>query len=429
MKTRGFGATDIGTVRETNEDRLFVSDELGLYLVCDGMGGHAAGEIAAQIATDTVVNAVRKGIARSATTKGRAPNHVELQEVLRRAIQGASLAVCAEAMANPERAGMGCTITALQFVAGKAVMAHVGDTRLYLLRDGAVELLSSDHTLAAEMKRRGELTPTEAEHHKYANALTRCIGSQDAVQVDSLVLDVGPDDRFLICSDGLSGYVESLSELASALTDRDPAAIPSELIRVANDRGGQDNITAIAIVMEAADDEMKRLLVVSDESRQDLELLRGLDLFKAMSFVDALRILSYSEIRSCRAGEVVVGLDEPNDRLCLALAGRFEMRSRGESLAVRLRTGDCVGDTALLVPQRRRCVLSALDDGRMLVLSGERFRSLARRRPWLGVRLMAGIAAKLSIELDAAEEMLRETVARGRVRRGWWARLVAAVRG
>ncbi|MGK0156122.1 MAG: serine/threonine protein phosphatase PrpC [Neolewinella sp.] len=214
MKPRGFGATDIGTVRETNEDCLFVSDELGLYLVCAGMGGHAAGEVAAQIATDTVVNTVRKGIAGSETTKGRAANHAELQEMLRRAIQGASLSVCAEAMANPELAGMECTITALQFVAGKAVMAHVGDTRLYLLRDGAVELLSSDHTLAADMKRRGELTPTEAERHKYASVLTRCIGSQDAVQVDSLVLDVGSDDRFLICSDGLSGYVESLSELA-----------------------------------------------------------------------------------------------------------------------------------------------------------------------------------------------------------------------
>lgn len=428
MKPRGFGATDVGIVRTTNEDCMFVSDELGLFIVCDGMGGHAAGEVAAQMATDHVVNAVRNGVATAETTRGRALSHAEQQGVLRRAIQGASLAVCVEAVANPERAGMGCTITALLFADGKAVMAHVGDTRLYLLRDGAVELLSSDHTLVADMVRRGDLTPTEAQGHKYANVLTRCIGSQDAVQVDSLVLDVGPDDRFLLCSDGLSGYLESLSELASALTSNDPAAIPSEMIRIANERGGQDNITAIAIVMEAADDEMKRLLAVSDESRQDLELLRGLDLFKTIGFADALRILNYSEIRACRAGQVVVGLDEPNDRLCLALAGRFEMRSRGDSLAVRVRTGDCVGDTALLVPQRRRCVLTALDDGRMLVLSGDRLRSLARRRPWLGVSLMAGIAAKLSIELDAAGEMLRESVARGRNRSSWWARLVAPLR-
>lgn len=430
MKPQGFGATDVGRARSSNEDCLFVSDELGLYLVCDGMGGHAAGEVAAQIATDTVVKAVRKSLAEADATRGHAPSHTELQETLRRAIHGASLAVCAEAMANPEHAGMGCTITALQFTANKAIMAHVGDTRLYLLRDGAAELLSSDHTFAADMVRRGELTPTAARDHKFANALTRCVGSQDAVRVDSLVFDVGPDDRFLICSDGFSGYVESLSELASALAGDDPEAIPDELIQLANDRGGKDNITAIAIVMDASDEEMEQLLAVNQECRQDLEALRGIELFASISFAEALRVLNYSEVQCAAAGDEVVAQEGPHDRLLLVLAGEFALHSDGDTSAVPMSAGDYVGDTALLVPERRPFTLRATDDGRILFLTGERLRELSRRRPWLGVKMMTSIAAKLSKELADAGERLRETVAHSRpLSRGLWQRLFALLGG
>lgn len=430
MRPLGFGATDVGRVRSSNEDRFFASDELGLYLVCDGMGGHAAGEVAAQIATDTVVKAMKKGLADSQATRGGPPSPSELQDVLRHAIHRASLAVYAEATANPEHAGMGCTITALQFLAGKAIMAHVGDTRLYLLRDGAAELLSADHTFAADMVRRGELTPTAARDHQYANALTRCVGSQDAVQVDSLVLDVGPDDRFLVCSDGFSGYVESLSELASALAGDDPAAIPAELIQLANDRGGKDNITAIAVVMEASDDEMEQLLAINRECRRDLEALRGLELFASISFADSLRVLNYSEAHRAAAGEQVVGQEGPHDRLALVLAGKFELRNDDDSSSVPMSVGDYIGDTAMLVSPRQAFTLRAIDDGRILFLTGDRLRELSRRRPWLGVKMMTSIAAKLSKELATAGERLRETVDHSRPPGGGlWGRLVALVRG
>lgn len=405
MKASGFGSTDVGNVRTVNEDRLFVSDELGLYVVCDGMGGHAAGEVAAQIATDVVADTVRASIEASMRERGHAPDHVEAQEILRQAIQAASFRISSEGSANLDCAGMGCTLTALQVVGAKAIMAHVGDTRLYLLRDGAVELLSSDHTYAADLVRRGEMTPSVARHHEYSHALTRCVGSQDAVQVDSLVLDLGPEDRFLICSDGLSGHVDSLSELAFVLGSADPASIPDELIRMANRRGGDDNVTVIAVVMRAPDREMERWLALSEQRSSDLRLLRRMEIFREIGFADALRILDRSQVVTCRSGEVV---HEPHERageLCLVLSGSFELSAGSQVLRV-LRPGDHIGDTALLVSRSRVTRLVAKQDGRLLTLTAERLHELAQRRPWLGVKILTSLATVLSGELSAAGSLV-----------------------
>ena len=199
-------ATDVGLVRETNQDAIFADDTLAI--VADGMGGHAAGEVAAAMTVD----AITTGFLQRPTVEG-----------LLGAVEAANRDVLLDAKANPERFGMGTTVMVVGLthdVAGVTTptMLHVGDSRAYQLRDGALRQLSADHSVAEEWVRMGRLTPEEALTHPRRHQLTRAIGVDDNVEIDVMSLHVQAGDRILLCSDGLSNELDPdrLSELASA---------------------------------------------------------------------------------------------------------------------------------------------------------------------------------------------------------------------
>ena len=246
MWALGAGRTDRGRVRPTNEDVFFLNNDVGLYVVSDGMGGHAAGEVAAELALRTVVAEVGRGRSTVDDVRaGRAPA-LSLEPLLRKAIAEASRAVHARATADQALAGMGCTLTALLVVGDKAAIGHVGDTRLYLAREGRAHVLTSDHTLAADLAESGRHRARGRRGSPDAHVLTRAVGAQPAVQVDTLVLDVSPGDRLLLCSDGLSHYLKDEGWLAGVLEGDDLDAVVDHLVEFANGRGGSDNITALA---------------------------------------------------------------------------------------------------------------------------------------------------------------------------------------
>ncbi len=245
MVMRGWGNSDIGKTRKRNEDSFLVDNDLGLFVVADGMGGHAGGDVASATSIETVLEVVRS--ARSTLEEAReAP--VDLVPVLwlaEDAARQASRAVYRRSQEEPELEGMGCTLTVLLAVNDKAVMAHVGDSRLYLVREGRAIQLSNDHTLAEELVHSGILSAHEVEHTRLGNMLTRAVGIEEEVHVDVRVLDVLPGDRFLLCSDGLTAYIEDPEWLASKLEGLDSEAAPDALIRFANDSGGEDNVTVV----------------------------------------------------------------------------------------------------------------------------------------------------------------------------------------
>lgn len=247
---RSHFGTDVGRRRKNNEDACLVDDELGLWVVADGMGGQAAGEIASQQAVETVHGMVRQGLnGTRQVAQGGVERSVNHERVLESAVQGATYMVFGLAELDRTKSGMGTTLSAMLRVENHVLLAQVGDSRIYRVRQGEAEQLTEDHTLVNWQIQQGIITPEEARTSKQRNVITRAVGNHDYVQVDILRASVEPGDRFLLCSDGLHGYLKG-SELP-ALMELPGAEAVDALIKLANDRGGKDNITCVIVLAEA----------------------------------------------------------------------------------------------------------------------------------------------------------------------------------
>jgi protein phosphatase len=250
LRRRSFGLTDVGRRRTSNEDAFFRDDELGLYVVADGMGGHAAGEIASQEAVDTVYGMVKRG---APNLRPLFPPVVDEDaraacRLMESAIQAATYMVFSMAELDRGKSGMGTTISALYVLGAYAVIAQVGDSRIYRVRDGQVEQLTEDHTLIAWQLKQGLITPQEAKVSPHRNVITRAVGNRDYVEVDTGVVGLHSGDRFLLCSDGLHGYLRD-EDVPPVVAMGGEAAV-ARFIQLANERGGKDNITAIQLELE-----------------------------------------------------------------------------------------------------------------------------------------------------------------------------------
>ncbi len=233
----GYGVSHPGHVRPKNEDRYLVDDELGLYAVFDGMGGHSAGHVAAALARDVVVRYVAERRHR------RAP-----RKLLERAFQRASAAVHREAQRRRDRYGMGTTAVAVIVAPDRsAVLASVGDSRVYLARRGTLRLLTRDQTIVNELVAAGSLTPEAAEYHPYRSVLSNNIGARSRTHVQLAELALEDGDRLLLCSDGLTGFAatDSIAQITAGASDTARAA--EDLVELALDGGGGDNVTAVVV--------------------------------------------------------------------------------------------------------------------------------------------------------------------------------------
>jgi protein phosphatase len=247
MRPESASVSDVGRRRKSNEDACFSDDELRLYVVADGMGGHAAGEVASGEAVDTIFGMVNRG--RSAieklTESTTEDNLRAVERLLESAIQAATYMVYGLAELEPDQAGMGTTISALLVAGGIGVIAQVGDSRVYLVRDGQVQQLTEDHTLIAWQLREGLITPEEARSSPHRNVITRAVGNRDYVEVDTRVVDLQPGDCFVLCSDGLHGYLDEAE--IPGITALGLEAAPKRFVALANERGGRDNITVVFV--------------------------------------------------------------------------------------------------------------------------------------------------------------------------------------
>jgi len=221
-------ATDIGRVRERNEDSVLVDPPL--YVVADGMGGHRGGQVASQVALETM---------EELGTEGRGP--------LAEHVRQANRAVWDRSVEDEQLSGMGTTLTAARIEGTNALIAHVGDSRAYLLRDGLLRQLTSDHTLVARMVKSGEISEAEADVHPHKNVLTRALGTDEQVEVDEDSIALADGDRLLLCSDGLTGMVTE-DQIQAILENSDqPQQAADRLVKAANRAGGIDNITVVVL--------------------------------------------------------------------------------------------------------------------------------------------------------------------------------------
>ncbi len=242
MKLLAWGLSDVGRKRDHNEDSYLVQQPMGLFAVADGMGGHQAGEKASRMAIEILEREMAASVAAGALENGGEG----AAKAVKGAAQTAGAAIFDAAQADPEMSGMGTTLTALLIHAGRAHLAHVGDSRCYLFRDGKCQQLTDDHSWVSEQVRAGLLSEAEAKESKFKHIITRSVGFERDVQVDSNAIAVEPGDCFLLCSDGLSNYLEG-DELAKVLTAHFYTKVPQLLIELANDSGGEDNVTVVLV--------------------------------------------------------------------------------------------------------------------------------------------------------------------------------------
>jgi serine/threonine protein phosphatase PrpC len=231
--------TDPGQIRSQNEDSIAADAEIGFAVLADGMGGHNAGEVASRIATDTISARIT-----SDASAGRL-NASRVEALIADYVDAANHAVLETANARPECRGMGTTLVLVLWHEGRVTYAHVGDSRLYLLRDGRLERLTRDHSLVQEQLDSGALRPDEARFALNRNVLTRAIGIDLYVDPDIHTRSVGPRDVYLLCSDGLTDMMTDEEIARTLLSSRDVTAAATRLVEIANEAGGHDNISLI----------------------------------------------------------------------------------------------------------------------------------------------------------------------------------------
>ena len=248
MRVRYFGHTDGGLKRSHNEDAFLADPELGLFVVCDGIGGRARGEIASREAVDFIWEWFKReeSTLNDLREQPQTPKSVgKLCQMMRGAIQNATYMVHSLGELNPDHRGMSTTASAFYVAGSIGIVGQVGDSRVYLSRDDRVSQLTEDHTLVNYQLKHGLITREEAKRSRIRNVITRAVGHKDYVEVDTLPIPLFPRDRILLCSDGLHGYLNDKALGRIMTKDVQEAVLYS--IRFANEQGGSDNITSLLV--------------------------------------------------------------------------------------------------------------------------------------------------------------------------------------
>jgi serine/threonine protein phosphatase PrpC/CRP-like cAMP-binding protein len=405
VELKFFAATDVGRQRDHNEDNYLVDPKLHLFVVADGMGGHAAGEVASQIAVHEVSRVVRENadvIDRYVKGKDMSARQ-EILVVLEHAVQTACASIYHRSQNEPDKRGMGTTTSALLIAGDRGFIAHVGDSRIYLLRQSQVHQLTEDHSLVNELVRRGKLKREEIDgspYAKYKNAVTRAVGAYESVEADTLDFEVLPGDHFLLCSDGLHHYLKD-SDVPEILTADDIADAPKTLVALANAGGGHDNITALVVRVEAG--ETKAETARASDLANRIEVLKRMPLFKHLTYKEVMRLLNVTTVKDYAPGENLITEGADGEELFIVLSGRLKLQ-KGGALITHVMRGAHLGEMALVDRSPRSASAVAEEPSRALVLRRRDFYEIIRKEPVLATKLLWSFVQVLT-------ERLRKTTA------------------
>jgi len=404
MELSFWAATDVGKKREANEDNFLVDKKLSLFVVADGMGGHASGEVASQMAVHELRNAVDAG--RDAIErfgKGEREAQQDILNVLEHAVESACQAIYQKGQAEPEKRGMGTTTSALLIAGDRGFIAHVGDSRIYMLRAGQVIQLTEDHSLVNELIRRGRVTKENFDtspYKAYKNAVTRAVGVYETVQGDTFDFEILPGDQFLLCSDGLHAYLND-ARIVDSLKGDDVKALPKKFIDLANAGGGHDNITAIVVRVEgapaAAEDRAAELA-------RKVDVLRKMPLFRHLIYKEILRVLNVTQVKEYAPGEEIIKEGTTGDEMFVLLRGKIRLH-KNDAFITHLEPGSHIGEMALIDQRQPRSASATAEErSRVLILSRRDFYEIIRKEPQLSTKLLWAFTQVLA-------ERLRKTTA------------------
>jgi serine/threonine protein phosphatase PrpC/CRP-like cAMP-binding protein len=389
--------TDVGRIRDHNEDAFLVDEKMNLFVVADGMGGHAAGEVASNVAVHALRNTLKqeqdlldnfeKGVANAA---GR----LDVLRLLEQGVLRACTAVYEEAQKDPGKRGMGTTLVALLVVGSRGFIAHVGDSRIYMVRNQSVHQLTKDHSLINELLARGRIKPDQIDKLQFKNAMTRAVGVYESVEVDTLDFDVLAGDRFLLCSDGLCNYTED-ADIGRVFTENPDEQAARKFVDFANRAGGEDNITAVVVKVPDLAAGLDRL---AEEVNLKLETLHAMPLFRYLTYQELVRVMNLADVRSYGRSEPVVREGEDGEEMFIVLRGNARVHT-GDALIVNLGPGQHFGEMSLIDRSPRSASVTSEDESTMMVIARKDFFDIVRKDHDVAVKLLWSFLGVLSERL------------------------------
>ncbi len=386
-------ATDVGRQRNHNEDNFLIDKKLRLFLVADGMGGHAAGEVASSIAVHEIRDAVNNN--RDLIDRYRVDHPgvqaYEILQVLEHAIQAACGAVHQRAQDEPDKRGMGTTATVMLIAGGsdqlRGFIAHVGDSRVYLARQNQCHVLTEDHSLMNELVRRGKLNREQIEsspYKQYKNAVTRAVGVYGSVEVDTFDFDILPGDRFLICSDGMYAYVDE-AELPKQLAEGEVKEVPHRLVEMANAGGGHDNITAV--VLRIGEGTASEIAPRTTEVSLKLDVLKGMQMFRYLSYKELVRVSNIAEMLDVNEGARVFAAGDAGESMYVVLSGKVRL-TKADTVVAEMGRGHHFGEMSLVDRSVRSLTATAIETTRLLMITRKEFYDIIKREPASAVKML-----------------------------------------
>jgi len=306
-------------------------------------------------------------------------------------VQTACHAIFQRGQNEPEKRGMGTTTSAMLIAGDRGFIAHVGDSRIYLVRRGQVVQLTEDHSLINELIKRGKITKEGFEtspYKAYKNAVTRAVGVYETVQPDTIDLEILPGDQFLLCSDGLHAYLND-QRIIDNLKGDDVKALPKKFIDLANAGGGHDNITAIVIRVEGApaaagapaDDRAAELA-------RKVDVLRKMPLFRHLIYKEILRVLNVTQVREYAPGEEILKEGTTGDEMFVLLRGKIRLH-KNDAFITHLEPGSHIGEMALIDRRQPRSASATAEErSRVLSLTRKDFYEIIRKEPQLSTKLL-----------------------------------------
>ncbi|MGC8926320.1 MAG: Stp1/IreP family PP2C-type Ser/Thr phosphatase [Myxococcota bacterium] len=392
MFISSFGMTDVGRKRPHNEDNFFVDNDNKIYIVCDGMGGANAGEVASRMAVDIISARMRERIdeIRELSSENTFDSKQKIKTIISDAVSEASLKIFEIASREESKKGMGTTLVMLIICGENAFVSNVGDSRAYLIRDNQVYQITEDHTLVQEQLKRGLITPEEAKNVTYGNVITRAVGVMESVMVDTTHIELMAGDIFLLCTDGLHGYTED-KDVLSFITCSTLEEMANCAIEFANRSGGKDNITAIFVRVST---ELKTEVPASDK----INLLKSVRLFKYCSYQEIMKVLSVATIETFEKDEIILMENEPGEEFYIILSGEVLVKSNSKPIAT-LGVGKHFGEMSLIDLAPRSASVVTTQPSKLIKIKRKDFVALIKEDTHLGIKLLWSFLQDLSDRL------------------------------
>ncbi|MCB9549612.1 MAG: Stp1/IreP family PP2C-type Ser/Thr phosphatase [Myxococcales bacterium] len=405
MEIQALALTDIGRVKPSNEDTFLIDQDLRLYIVADGMGGHAAGEVASQMAIEEVQRFVQQHRDRVDQFIQTSEGRERVLEVLEHAVRHAGQLIYQTGQAQPEKRGMGTTCSLLLLTPRRGFIAHVGDSRVYLSRQDEVVQLTEDHSLINELIKRGRLRPEDAARAPYRNAVTRAVGVHADVQVDTMSFELAAGDRFVLCSDGLVEYLRTDGEIVEVLKKHTFNDAPRAFIELANARGGKDNITALIVHFAGAGK-----TPTQEDIALKLTALRRMPLFQHLEYVELMAVLNICRLVNYSAGGEIFREGDPGTEMYVVLGGLVRIL-KGDVELAQVGKGGHFGEMSIMDKGPRSAAATAQAATTLIVVGRRPLFRLMRENKDIAVKLLWCFVQVLNQRLRITNDDLKQALA------------------